>query len=191
MRIILVGVSCVGKSTVGQLLADKHGFTFIDFDLEVEKRTGERITALKNRFLTEHGYRDHVNPVLGSLLNEYSDNLIIAMTPGGMFQQYTKHYKKHDDLTIVALMDTAKNIVKRLVFYDDDSQLDPTYTVTPENYDYYYNDVKEDIAYFNPKYKNAHIHLSVKGRIAEEAAEELWIQVERRCQIMMSVYFDL
>jgi len=183
MRIILVGVSCVGKSTIGQILADKHGFTFIDFDWEVEKRTGERITALKNRFFTEHSYRDFINPILGDILNEYPDKLIVAMPPGGMFQQYTKHYKKHTDLIIVALKDTAKNIMERLVFYDDDSQFDPTYTVTPENYDYYYNDVKEDIAYFNPKYKNAHIHISVNGRSAEEAAEELWklCKEKQRC----------
>lgn len=180
MRIILVGVSCVGKSTVGQLLADKHGLTFIDFDWEVEKRIGERITALKNRFFNEHGYRDYVNPVLEAVLNEYPNNLIIAMPPGGMFQQYTKHYKKHTDLTIVALKDTAKNIMERLIFYDDDSQFDPTYTVTPENYAYYYKDVKEDIAYFNPKYKNAHIKLSVNGRTAEEVADELWELIERR-----------
>jgi shikimate kinase len=180
MRIILVGVSCVGKSTVGQLIANKHGFTFIDFDWECEKRTGERITEMKKKFLTEHSYRDYVNHILDAILTEYPNNLILAMPPGGMFQQYTKHYKKHPDLIIVALKDTAKNIIKRLVFYDDESQFDSTYTVTPENYDYYHNDVKEDIAYFNPKYKNAHIHLSVNGRPAEEVAEELWMLLQEK-----------
>ena len=63
----LVGVTCVGKSTVGKLLADNYGFTFIDFD----------------------------------------------------------------------------------------------------------NEVKEDIAYFHTKYKNAHIHFAVKGRTAEDVAKEL------------------
>ena len=47
MRIILVGVSCVGKSTIGQFLAEKHGLTFVDFDWEVEKQTCKHITAFK------------------------------------------------------------------------------------------------------------------------------------------------
>ena len=38
MRIILVGVSCVGKSTIGKLLAEKLGYKFFDFDFEVEER---------------------------------------------------------------------------------------------------------------------------------------------------------
>ena len=37
MKIILVGVSCVGKSTVGRILADQVGYKFFDFDFEVEK----------------------------------------------------------------------------------------------------------------------------------------------------------
>jgi len=174
MRIIIVGIACVGKSTVGELVARKHGLTFIDFDFEIEKRTKRRITALKNHFMNEHSFRDYVSPVLRDVLNEYPKQLVVAMPPGGMFRQYTKHYKNHEDLIIVALKDRAKNIMGRIVFYDDESQFDPTYTITPENYNYYYEEVKEDIAYFNPKYKNAHVHININGRTAEEVADELW-----------------
>ncbi len=37
MIIILVGVTCVGKSTIGKHLAEKLQYKFIDFDLEIEK----------------------------------------------------------------------------------------------------------------------------------------------------------
>lgn len=55
MRIILVGVPCVGKSTIGKLLAEKLGYKFFDFDFEVEDRLGEPIARIKNRCLCEHG----------------------------------------------------------------------------------------------------------------------------------------
>lgn len=47
MRIYIVGVSCVGKSTVGMLLAEKFGYDFVDFDLYVE-----RSRRISNTFVT-------------------------------------------------------------------------------------------------------------------------------------------
>ncbi len=41
MRIILVGVAWVGKSTIGKLLAEIMGYKFFDFDIEVEERMSE------------------------------------------------------------------------------------------------------------------------------------------------------
>ena len=36
MRVYIVGISCVGKTTVGMLLAEKLGYDFIDFDSFVD-----------------------------------------------------------------------------------------------------------------------------------------------------------
>ena len=54
MKIILVGVPCVGKSTVGRLLAQRVGYKFFDFDLEVEAYFNSHITFLKQRWWSEH-----------------------------------------------------------------------------------------------------------------------------------------
>jgi len=59
MRINIVGVSCVGKSTVGMLLAEKFGYDFVDFDLYVEKRFGNSVERIKNTCFNEHAYRDN------------------------------------------------------------------------------------------------------------------------------------
>ena len=37
MKILLFGVSCVGKSTVGEILAKKLGYKYFDLDDEVKK----------------------------------------------------------------------------------------------------------------------------------------------------------
>ena len=38
MKILLFGVSNVGKSTVGKLLAERLGFDFFDLDEEIKRR---------------------------------------------------------------------------------------------------------------------------------------------------------
>jgi shikimate kinase len=45
-RVLLVGFMGCGKTTVGRLLADRAGWTFVDFDEEIERRLGRRIADI-------------------------------------------------------------------------------------------------------------------------------------------------
>lgn len=45
-RIVLVGFMGAGKSTVGQLLADRLGFAFVDLDAEAEERAGKPVSEI-------------------------------------------------------------------------------------------------------------------------------------------------
>lgn len=45
-RIFLVGFMCSGKTTVGNLLAEKLGWNFLDVDEEIEKREGLTIPEI-------------------------------------------------------------------------------------------------------------------------------------------------
>ncbi len=38
-RIILIGFMAAGKTTIGRILAERLGWTFVDFDEEIERRT--------------------------------------------------------------------------------------------------------------------------------------------------------
>ena len=57
IKIYLVGVSCVGKTTIGKLLAKEIGFTFYDFDDEVEKYFNSPIEYIQENFFSLRGYR--------------------------------------------------------------------------------------------------------------------------------------
>lgn len=45
-HLVLVGLPGAGKSTVGQMLAERLGRTFLDFDVEIERREGATISAI-------------------------------------------------------------------------------------------------------------------------------------------------
>ena len=47
MNIGLVGVSCVGKTTMGKRLAERLGYAFFDLDTEIEDTFGTSIERLK------------------------------------------------------------------------------------------------------------------------------------------------
>ena len=172
MKIIIVGVSCVGKSTVGKILADEVGYNFFDFDFEVEKYFNSHITFLKREYPFERTYREKVSIVLSKILKENSDNFIIAMPPSGLMDNYWKIIKKDDSVITIALKDKAKNILERITFYDDYSKL-MDFPLTLQDKKYYLKDISLDIDYFGRSYKKAKIQKYIDGKSAFEVANEL------------------
>jgi shikimate kinase len=75
MNIVLIGHAGTGKTTVGKLLADKLGRTFVDTDAIIEAREG---CSLK-RIVQTHGAQ-YVRKVEDALVVEIStyDNCVIA-----------------------------------------------------------------------------------------------------------------
>jgi shikimate kinase len=172
MKIILVGVSCVGKSTVGKMLADKVGYKFFDFDFEIEKYFNKPISILKRKFITEHSFREKASIVLIKILKENDDNFIISMVPSGLMDYYWKIIKKHDSLVTIALKDKAKNILKRIRFFDDYSN-PIEIEITKENEKHYLKEISLDIEYFGRTYKKAKIQKNIDGKSASQVVDEL------------------
>ena len=54
MRIFLTGVSCVGKTTLGKILAERLDCLFFDLDAEIELYFSESIERLRSRYRTGH-----------------------------------------------------------------------------------------------------------------------------------------
>jgi hypothetical protein len=68
-RIFLVGVSCVGKSTIGAELADLLGYRFYDLDSEVEAFFGLSIERLQQAFRSMDRFRAAAADVLKDILS--------------------------------------------------------------------------------------------------------------------------
>ena len=83
MRVILVGVSCVGKTTIGSLLAAHLGYPFFDLDQKIESHFGTSIERLQSRFLTDYSFRKEASVVLRRIVTD-NPICVIASPPSGL-----------------------------------------------------------------------------------------------------------
>jgi shikimate kinase len=76
--LILVGLPGSGKTTIGQGVADRLGRTFLDLDLEIERREGQSISQIFGE-KGEPYFRDKEHELTAEL--KLVGNMVIA--PGG------------------------------------------------------------------------------------------------------------
>jgi len=181
MRIFLAGVSCVGKTTVSIKLSALLGYPFFDLDKEIERFFSMPIEHLQEKFFTMYSFRQEASKALQYLLKrEDSGDSVIALPPSGLMDNYWRVVKRENG-TIVVLTDDAANILKRITFYDKDSQPIEKH-VTEKEKRLYLKEIKKDITYFNRTYKRADISVRISGLGHEHAAEKVKAMLEKHGQ---------
>lgn len=173
MNIFLAGVSCVGKTTLGKILADRFHFSFFDLDSEIEKYFGESIERLMSRYLTGHSFRYKIGVVVlkDVLLNRGNKDSVIALLPSGLKDAYLRAINKVDGV-VVAIIDTPENILRRIVFYDIDSKPVDKF-LTDDDKRHYLREIKKDITYFGKTYKRAHLLVNISGLSIEDSVTRI------------------
>jgi len=164
MVIYLVGVSCVGKTTIGRMLAKQMEFKFYDIDREIEKYYNKSIERIQDECFTMNGFREKASVVLENLIVNM-DNSVIAGTPSGLKYSYWKVFKKQKsikDIFSIHIQDSHENVLKRLTFYDKDSkpiveELDETKKKR------YLKEIKADYNYFKDSYKRADLQINIEN----------------------------
>ena len=170
MRIFLTGVSCVGKTTIGEQLAGLLEYRFFDLDVEIERFFETSIGRLQNRHLTLHDFRIVASQALKHVLSrEESCNCVIALPPSGLLGAYWKVVNKTRDALIIVLRDIAENILDRITFYDIDSRPVAMY-LTDREKGLYLREIKRDIAYFSRSFRRADLSVDIAGRSLDEAS---------------------
>jgi shikimate kinase len=172
MIILLTGVACVGKSTIGRKFAKDVGFQFFDLDVEIERFYGKTISRLQEDIIGRYSWRAKGAPVLKNILeeNRHKDT-VVALPPSGLMDPYLRVIKKSHALVVV-LTDTPDNILKRITFFDVDSQPINKVLKAKEK-KYYLNDIKKDITYYKRSYSRAHFQLDIAGLDVGQAATAL------------------
>lgn len=176
MKVLLVGVSCVGKTTVGDLLARRLMCPFYDLDEEIERHFGESIERLKSQF-SDYSFRKEAAVVLKRIAAESGD-CVIALPPSGLRDAYLRVLKRMDGIVIV-LEDRPENILSRITFYDVDSNpLEKQLSVKEKTL--YLREIKADISYFRRSYQRADFHVDISGLDAEASAAKVGRLLDNR-----------
>ena len=162
MIIYLVGISCVGKTTIGKMLADKIGYSFFDLDEEIQDFYKKPIERIQDECLSMNGYREKASVVLDKLFSRNIDS-VISGTPSGLKFSYLQVYKRHRDkeLISICLNDSFENILDRLTFYDKDSN-PITERMDESKKKRYLREIRADYNYFKDSYKRADFQINIE-----------------------------
>jgi shikimate kinase len=171
-RILLTGVACVGKSTIGAELAGLLRIPFLDLDKEVEAFYHDSIPRLQARWLTMSNYRRKACRVLKDILVQpEATECVIALPPSGLKPPYWNVISAYENIVSV-VQDDPINILGRIVFYDDDSR--PVESApTPEWRELYLDEIKKDMRYFARSYSKADARVDINGLCPREAAKKI------------------
>lgn len=77
-HLVLVGLAGAGKSTVGQLLAEALGRSFLDFDTEITRRSGMSVPEI----FGQRG-EGHFRELESSLTRDVREHGGMVLAPGG------------------------------------------------------------------------------------------------------------
>lgn len=176
MIIYLVGLSCIGKSTIGRMLAEKIGYSFFDLDEEIEKYYQQPIERIQDECYSMNGYRKKGSVVLDKLFSETVDS-VISGTPSGLKDSYLQVYKRHKEkeLLSICLNDSFENILDRLTFYDKDSN-PVTEKLDESKKMRYLNEIRADHNYFKESYQRADFQINIEN-VKMEKIPDLIIEI--------------
>lgn len=108
-NVFLIGMMGAGKTTVGKLLAQQTGKTFVDSDDEIQQRTGVTIPHIFD-VEGEAGFRQREAGVIQDLVKR--DNIILA-TGGGVVLSAQNREVLHGNGIVVYLKSTVHDLWQR------------------------------------------------------------------------------
>lgn len=190
MIIYLVGMSCVGKSTVGRMLAEKIGFTFFDLDEMIQEFYHKPIEMIQNENLTMYGYREKASIVLDYIFSKNVDS-VVSGTPAGLKFSYLQVYKRHKKdkaLYSIHLYDSFENVLNRLTFYDKDSNVifEPMDEAKRKQY---LQEIKLDYRYFESSYKRADFQINIEDIKVQDIPEMIIEELRKHSVLPTSQVF--
>lgn len=167
-RVVLLGYMCSGKSTVGEALARRLDWRYLDFDVEIEQREERPISAV-----IDEGGEEYFRSLEAALTEEAADDPFLVMAPGGgwITQPELLDLLRPGGLS-VWLHVTPEETVRRL----REDSIDRPFKDHPDPE----RMVSEMLSEREPLYRLADIRVPTDGRSVEEIAFEIETLVRTR-----------
>lgn len=145
MTILLFGVSNVGKTTTGEILAKKLGYKFFDLDEEVKKHYNTTLEEFVNTGTLEQ--RDRKRGTVIDRVMKIAGDKVFSITAMSYSQFFERHLLREDVLAI-ELQDDPKNIFDRLVFSDEQDCIYKDDEYKNAHKEHYMSEIEKDIAWY-------------------------------------------
>ncbi len=110
MKIFLIGLPGSGKTTLGKRLAEKLNLTFVDLDLEIEKKEGKTVQEIFAQ-KKENYFREIESKTLRGFCS--SNNDFVMSTGGGAPCFYDNMTLMNQSGTTIFLHVSAAQIIRR------------------------------------------------------------------------------
>ena len=112
-NIIIIGITGVGKTTVGKILADKLNKTFIDLDRNIEVHCGvdiQRIFGIEG----EEGFRQRETNELKRVINK-ENGYVLSLGGGCVLKEINRKLITNNNHYIIQLIADVNILVERLL----------------------------------------------------------------------------
>jgi len=114
----LVGFMAAGKTTVGRLLADELGWTFVDIDEDIEEQEDSSISDIFDT-LGEEGFRDIEASVISRRVHvvQHGRPMVIAVGGGAFTRQ--ENYDLLEENGVTIWLDCPLSLIEQRVMDND------------------------------------------------------------------------
>ncbi len=170
MNILLFGVSNVGKSVSGKLMADHLNYAFYDLDDEVKK---DQNTTLEE-FVSTGTLPEH-DAIRCRILNDLvrkDGNKVIAVTPLSYIEDI-RYLFSSPGIINIELTDSAENIFERLVFSDENDVIYKDDDYKNRHRNHYLEEIQEDLDWYGSVYSDINYRFDISGMVPEQAVERM------------------
>jgi shikimate kinase len=172
-RVVLLGYMCSGKSTVGEALARRLEWGFLDFDVEIERREGRTV-----KDVIAEGGEERFREMEAALTAEVAETPFLVLAPGGGWITRPELIGMLGSETLrVWLRVSPEETVRRLMADDIDRPFRDLADPTPR--------VAEMLAEREPLYRLADLSIPTEGRSPESIAYEIEQVVRTRSSLVM------
>lgn len=94
MKILIFGMGNIGKSTVGEFLARKIGYDFIDMDAKIKEKYGTML-GFQDEYNDQYE-RDELRAEMISAWIQENENVVIALSPIAYLDAYEDFFEDSD-----------------------------------------------------------------------------------------------